>query len=147
MTILIIKSWSIGEDFIAPDSNYTFKPGKIYTANIMLCIIDADNNEFADKALLPATVNGKYTAAIKQGSNSYLVKYDFIMPEGDHIPGDINGDGEVDNKDLTRLFQYLSNWDVAVVEPALDVNGDSSVDNKDLTRLFQYLSNWDVEIC
>lgn len=61
-------------------------------------------------------------------------------------PGDINGNGEVDNKDLTRLFQYLSNWDVVVNEDALDVNGDKSVDNKDLTRLFQYLSNWDVQI-
>ncbi|MBO7520045.1 MAG: dockerin type I repeat-containing protein, partial [Clostridia bacterium] len=64
----------------------------------------------------------------------------------DYTPGDINGDGEVDNKDLTRLFQFLSNWDVEVNEDALDVNGDGSVDNKDLTRLFQYLSNWDVEI-
>ena len=63
-----------------------------------------------------------------------------------YIPGDINGDGEVDNKDLTRLFQYLSNWEVGVSETALDINRDSSVDNKDLTRLFQYLSNWDVEI-
>lgn len=65
---------------------------------------------------------------------------------GSDKPGDINGDYEVDNKDLTRLFQYLSNWDVYVNEAALDVNGDESVDNKDLTRLFQYLSNWDVEI-
>jgi len=64
----------------------------------------------------------------------------------DHIPGDINGDGSVNNKDLTRLFQYLSDWDVEVVEAALDVNGDGSVNNKDLTRLFQYLSDWDVEI-
>ena len=63
-----------------------------------------------------------------------------------YVRGDINGDGEVDNKDLTRLFQYLSNWDVEVNKDALDVNGDGSVDNKDLTRLFQYLSNWDVEI-
>ena len=60
--------------------------------------------------------------------------------------GDINNDGEVDNKDLTRLFQYLSEWKVETNEAALDVNGDSSVDNKDLTRLFQYLSNWEVEI-
>lgn len=63
-----------------------------------------------------------------------------------YIPGDINGDNAVDNKDLTRLFQHLSNWDVSVNAPALDVNGDNSVDNKDLTRLFQFLSNWDVEI-
>ncbi|MBO4734497.1 MAG: dockerin type I repeat-containing protein [Clostridia bacterium] len=69
-----------------------------------------------------------------------------ISVNNDYIPGDINGDGKVNNKDLTRLFQYLSDWDVEVNEAALDVNGDNSVDNKDLTRLFQYLSNWDVEI-
>ena len=63
-----------------------------------------------------------------------------------HICGDINGDSAVNNKDLTRLFQYLSDWDVEVSESALDVNGDGKVNNKDLTRLFQYLSNWDVEI-
>ena len=63
-----------------------------------------------------------------------------------HEPGDVNGDGSVNNKDLTRLFQYLSDWPVEVNEPALDINGDGRVNNKDLTRLFQYLSDWDVEI-
>lgn len=60
--------------------------------------------------------------------------------------GDINKDDAVNNKDLTRLFQYLSGWDVEVDTNALDVNGDEKVNNKDLTRLFQYLSGWNVEI-
>ena len=63
-----------------------------------------------------------------------------------HIPGDINGDGDVNNKDLTRLFKHLSGYTVEVVESALDVNGDGSVNNKDLTRLFRYLSGYEVEI-
>lgn len=62
------------------------------------------------------------------------------------VPGDVNGDQVANNKDITRMFQYLAGWDVIVNEPALDTNGDGSVNNKDLTRLFQYLADWDVEI-
>lgn len=64
----------------------------------------------------------------------------------DYTPGDMNGDDTVNNKDMTRLFQYLSGWNVDVNEKALDINGDGVVNNKDLTRLFQYMSGWDVEI-
>ena len=32
----------------------------------------------------------------------------------DYIPGDINNDGVVNNKDFSRLFQYLSGWNVIV---------------------------------
>lgn len=64
----------------------------------------------------------------------------------DHIPGDITGDGKLNNKDLSLLFQYLSGWNVTVNVAALDVNGDGKVNNKDLSLLFQYLSGWDVEI-
>ena len=76
---------------------------------------------------------------------------DFAVQNGqitivDHIAGDISGDGAVNNKDLSLLFQYLSDWDVTVNEVALDVNGDGKVNNKDLSLLFQYLSDWNVEI-
>lgn len=70
----------------------------------------------------------------------------YLSPVSSVKAGDINGDSKVNNKDLTRLFQYLSKWDVAVNSGVLDVNGDGKVNNKDLTRLFQYLSNWDVKI-
>lgn len=63
-----------------------------------------------------------------------------------YLPGDINGDGKVNNRDATRLLQYLSDWDVEVVEAALDTNGDGKVNNRDATRLLQYLSDWDVEL-
>ena len=71
----------------------------------------------------------------------------FSSPTGNSVlAGDINNDNKVNNKDLTRLFQYLSDWDVEINRAALDVNGDNKVNNKDLTRLFQYLSDWDVMI-
>ena len=84
---------------------------------------------------------------IVEGDYIYFVTEHFSLYEIlEKLCGDINDDGKVNNKDLTRLFQYLSDWDVAVNESALDVNGDGKTNNKDLTRLFQFLSDWDVEI-
>lgn len=64
----------------------------------------------------------------------------------DVIPGDINNDKSVNNKDVTRLMQYLAHWTVEVNALALDTNGDESVNNKDVSRLMQYLAHWDVEL-
>lgn len=62
------------------------------------------------------------------------------------VPGDINGDNVLNNKDVTRFMQYNAGWDVSVNSLALDVNGDGNVNNKDVTRLMQYNAGWDVEI-
>ena len=64
----------------------------------------------------------------------------------DYIPGDINGDGIVTNKDGTAMLRYLAGWDIYVIEDALDVDGDGVVCSKDGTRLLRYLAGWDVEI-
>ncbi len=62
------------------------------------------------------------------------------------LPGDINGDGKVNNKDVTRLQKYLKGDDVEVVAFNLDTNGDGSVNNKDLTRLQRFVKGLDVEL-
>lgn len=61
-------------------------------------------------------------------------------------PGDINGDGKVNNKDASLLMQHLAGWEVSVNEPALDTNGDSKVNNKDVSNLMQFLAGWDVTL-
>lgn len=84
-------------------------------------------------------------------SGNVYVFYTFkkaLAPETTHIPGDVDGNGVVNNLDLVLLFQYLSGWDVTsqVNKAAVDVNGDKSETNLDLVALFQYLSGWDVKI-
>lgn len=85
----------------------------------------------------------------EQDVNFYVVDGS-VTVEGasSHTPGDINGDGVCNNKDLTRLKKYMSDPDNTVVfEEALDINGDGSHNNKDLTRLKKYMSDPDnVEI-
>ncbi|MBO5042592.1 MAG: leucine-rich repeat protein [Clostridia bacterium] len=62
------------------------------------------------------------------------------------IPGDIDGDRKVNNKDAIMLFRYVAGWNVTADEAALDVNCDGSVNNKDAITLFRYVAGWDVEI-
>ena len=60
--------------------------------------------------------------------------------EQEYATGDINGDGIVNNKDLTRLMKYLAGEDVVVVTQVTDVNGDGIINVKDLTRLMKKLA-------
>ena len=83
--------------------------------------------------------------------NADEVNQPFLIVPGEieilsHTPGDINGDGQVNNKDVTRLQRYLKGQSVEVVEAALDVNGDGKINNKDATRLQRYLKYGDVDI-
>ena len=68
------------------------------------------------------------------------------MIELPFLPGDINGDGSVNNKDVIRLFRCVSGEDVKVNETALDVNGDGEVNNKDIAVLFRYLSGAPIKL-
>ena len=55
--------------------------------------------------------------------------------------GDVNNDGEVDNKDVVVLFRYLSGGTEQIAEDAADVNQDGGLNNKDVTTLFRCLAN------
>ncbi|MBQ3203277.1 MAG: dockerin type I repeat-containing protein [Clostridia bacterium] len=68
------------------------------------------------------------------------------VPEELGVCGDVNGDGYVNNRDISALQQYLTGWDVVVNESVSDVNDDGRVNNKDLGLLQRYLNGWEVEL-
>lgn len=92
---------------------------------VSLSVEDAINSSFAAVSVDPAVLeDGLYVA----------------------LPGDVNRDGGVDVADVTRLMQYLAEWEVSVDPLASDVTGDGAVDLADVTRLMQYLAEWDVTL-
>ncbi len=62
------------------------------------------------------------------------------------VYGDVNGDGDINNRDLALLQQYINGWDVEIDEVAADVNDDSDINNRDLALLQQYINGWDVTL-
>lgn len=60
-------------------------------------------------------------------------------------PGDINGDGDVNLKDLVTIAQVQAKWtDVTYVSYALDTNGDDQFTLDDVSFFAQYLAGWSV---
>lgn len=57
--------------------------------------------------------------------------------------GDLDGDNEVGQKDVTLLIQYLAERDVTIAEQYADLNKDSKVDLLDLLILRRHLVPWD----
>lgn len=55
-------------------------------------------------------------------------------------PGDVNGDYEINNKDVVTLFRYVSGGNKIEDETVYDYNGDKEVNNKDVVALFRYVS-------
>ena len=63
-----------------------------------------------------------------------------------YTPGDVDGDENVNLKDLVALAQSVAGWDTAVNVAALDVNGDGAVTLQDVTYFAQYLAGWDAPL-
>jgi transglutaminase-like putative cysteine protease len=55
--------------------------------------------------------------------------------------GDVNGDGSVNLKDVTKLFQYVNKQISSLEhEEVSDINHDGAINLKDVTKLFQYVN-------
>jgi hypothetical protein len=62
--------------------------------------------------------------------------------------GDVDGDGKITPKDVTKLRRCLAGgWDVDVVKEEGDVDGDGKITPKDVTMLRRYLAGgWGVKL-
>lgn len=64
----------------------------------------------------------------------------------DYIPGDVNGDGVLNGKDVTLIRRYNAGLTTDLNLAAADVNDDGVINGKDVTLLRRYNANWDVEL-
>lgn len=78
-------------------------------------IIDSDLND------IPVTINN--------GSVTII----------DYIPGDINGDGTIDLKDVTLVRRLVTGYGVTANKLAADVNGDGEITMKDVVLIRRYV--------
>ena len=104
-----------------------------------IAVESVPDGEYTVVAAMPGYAPRKIPVTVKNGTpvdlgEIKLCKY-----------GDATGDGDVNMRDLARIQQKLSKWDVDYVyDETADVTGDGEVNMRDLARLQQWLSKWKV---
>ena len=94
--------------------------------------------------LMKATIDGKEYTFSDKG----------VLLSGDQeLPGDVDGNGEVDGRDVVRLMKYLADEIdpetkkvYEIKENNADVDGSGTVDAKDLLRLVKYFGGEKVTL-
>ncbi len=147
--------------------NSTFMAGKTLSAVPYTVYWEdalAEENYDADGVLVTYTFEIKddaetgITPITLQMDNGSTFNYDmgevaFNVVNGgveitDRTPGDPNGDGVIDLKDVVLIRRYLAGgWELEVNEANADVNDDGVLDLKDVVILKRYLAGgWNVEL-
>jgi uncharacterized repeat protein (TIGR02543 family) len=104
------------------------------------------------------TVSG---VVIKKGETDVTANYDINYVYGTlkvtknpvndvtiTITGDVDGDGQITPKDVTKLRRFLAGgWNVEVSVKNADIDGDGKVTPKDVTMLRRYLAGgWGISL-
>ncbi len=135
--VLFWVSVDIPEETESGDYTVSLKINEISTTDESSTSINATQNiasSFTGAGDYTITVSG--VAPSSSGDTSGGGSY------GADVPGDLNGDGEVDASDLTILARHVGKVDTITDETALanaDVTADGDVDTSDLTKLAQYV--------
>ena len=68
------------------------------------------------------------------------------LPDTDmYLTGDVNGDGKINNKDVTALFRAVTE-STSLKPGSADVNADGKVNNKDVSLLFRHVTDETVKL-
>lgn len=62
----------------------------------------------------------------------------------DRVPGDVNGDGNVNSRDALAILKYASGQEVSIILANADVNADGNINSRDALAVLKYASGQDV---
>ena len=154
-TVTVVTEPAAGHDWGAPE--YIWSADHLSCTGRRVCSRSSDH-VLEETVETRANVTG-FASAGEDGVLTYVASFsDSDLPASsrdvpfsrfDVLWGDVNGDGEINNKDVVRLKNYFAAYDdqtgisgVSVYSGA-DANGDGALSNKDVVRLKNYLANYD----
>lgn len=105
---------------------------KIYVYNK-----DADDNFIGMNVI----ISGGYAVFTTNCSGVFVIS---VTEQKNTMPGDVNGDGIVNELDSVTLARYLAQWNVTIDETAADLDDDGKTGETDSVILARRLAGWNV---
>ncbi len=128
-------------DLVVPVKITLPVPGTLDPASLKILHYPADGSQ-------PEVIRPNVFEKDGQWYASFVIDHfsDFVMTEEKTIIiADLNGDGNVNQKDLAMLSKYMRNSTLYPLNKkamlAADINGDGYVNQKDLAKLSKYMRN------
>lgn len=94
------------------------------------------------------TIYGYAGSYAETYAKEYGIPFAAVSTGTPAVPGDLNGDGEVNLKDVVLLRRYIAGgWNTELNEASADLNGDGSVNLKDAVLLRRFIAGgWNVTL-
>lgn len=138
--------------YVASGTNFLWDSNEVENAvdGVILILTFSVSETVQNNEILPIKVTYVKGDVVDGEDNDVILDItDGSVRAISYIPGDVNGDGRVNTRDLVMLRQYISDgctvnpqgYNANVVTDACDVNGDGRVNTRDLVRLRQYISD------
>ena len=84
---------------------------------------------------------------VYEGTDELTLRLSFDAPVPAVLKGDLNGDGQVNNRDAIIMDRYVAGWEgyesKIVDMKAADLNNDGQVNNRDAMIMDRYIAGWE----
>ena len=119
--------------------------------SLVAYLYDESGKQVWNKTCYVDKVTGRcddiFEVELERGVYYFCAGYDYYKNTGvyeftiaDLIPGDVNGDGKLNAKDVTALMKYLiGSAPKGFIEAAADYDGNGKLNAKDVTALMKFL--------
>ena len=139
VSFVSVENSDVAKDDVLLILNFKIKATAVYGDYPI--VIKNNNPDKYGESLHNSFANSKEQYISVNAENGVISVKDSIVQAGD-----VNLDGNINNRDIALLMQYVNGYDVEVLAIVADVNKDGSINNKDVALLMQYVNGWDVKL-
>ena len=120
---------------------FTANANNVYKLTYVYPLSSASSYSYSGKILWsgPNDLSGQFNLSFSGGKLSPGSLTVELISSAPILPGDVNGDGDTNARDIALLQRYVAKWEVTMDATAADVNKDGDINARDIALLQRFV--------